>query len=104
MATNSPTRCGWKIFSRPPAHSPAHEFLRILTMRKILLLPAALMLASGAGAANLQPMNATYSVVRDGKPIGDANYSLVANSDGTWTLRSETRGSAGMARLLGLDV
>lgn len=73
-------------------------------MRKILLIPAALIFASAVGAANLQPMNATYSVVRDGKPIGDANYSLVANADGTWTLRSQTRGSAGMARLLGLDV
>lgn len=73
-------------------------------MRKILLMPAALMFASAVSAANLQPMNATYSVVRDGKPIGDANYSLVANADGTWTLRSQTRGSAGMAKLLGLDV
>ena len=57
-----------------------------------------------AHAANLQPMSATYSVMRDGKPIGDANYSLAANPDGTWTLHSQTRGSAGMARLLGLDV
>jgi len=57
-----------------------------------------------AQAAALKPVNATYAVVRDGKPIGDANYALVANPDGTWTLRSQTRGSAGMARLLGLDV
>src|SRR6478672_820087 len=102
MATHWSNHCGWKIFSRPPAHSPAPESPRILIMRKFLLMSVALMFASGVGAANLQPMNATYSVVRDGKPIGDANYSLVANSDGTWTLRSQTRGSAGMAKLLGL--
>jgi hypothetical protein len=73
-------------------------------MPKIFLVPAALIFASGVAAANLQPMSATYSVMRDGKTIGDANYSLAANADGTWTLHSQTRGSAGMARLLGLDV
>lgn len=73
-------------------------------MRKTIFLLAALAFASSTEAANLKPMSATYSVVRDGKPIGDANYSLAANPDGTWTLRSETRGSAGMAKLLGLDV
>jgi hypothetical protein len=57
-----------------------------------------------AHGASLKPMSATYSVVRDGKTIGDANYALVANQDGSWTLRSQTRGSAGMAKLLGLDV
>lgn len=72
-------------------------------MRKMLFL-AALACAFGANAGNLTPMSATYSVVRDGKPIGDATYSLAVNPDGTWTLRSQTRGSAGMARLLGLDV
>jgi len=59
---------------------------------------------SAAPAASLKPASATYAVVRDGKPIGDANYALIANPDGTWTLRSQTHGSAGMARLLGLDV
>jgi hypothetical protein len=73
-------------------------------MRKTFYLFAALTFASGIVAANLKPMSATYSVVRDGKAIGDANYTLVANPDGTWTLRSQTHGSAGMAKLLGLDV
>ena len=74
-----------------------------MTMRKIFAL-AALACSIGANAANLQPMSATYSVVRNGKPIGDANYTLAVNPDGTWTLRSQTRGSAGMAKLLGLNV
>jgi len=73
-------------------------------MRKPLFVFALLAVAGSAGAAALQPLTATYSVVRDGKPIGDANYSLSANPDGTWTLRSQTRGSAGMAKLLGLNV
>ncbi|MBS0590508.1 MAG: DUF3108 domain-containing protein [Proteobacteria bacterium] len=57
-----------------------------------------------AHAADLAPANATYSVVRDGKVIGDAKYSLAANADGTWTLRSEMHGTSGVARLVGLDV
>lgn len=73
-------------------------------MMRILVFSVALVGAATLHAANLRPMMATYSVTRDGKPIGDANYSLAANSDGSWTLRSQTRGSAGMAKLLGLDV
>jgi len=61
-------------------------------------------LIGNAHAAALKPMSATYAVVRNGKPLGDASYSLVANKDGSWTLRSVTKGSAGMAKLLGLDV
>lgn len=72
-----------------------------MTISTIILFAAAL---SGAHATNLKPVSATYTVVRDGKPIGDAHYALVANPDGTWTLHSQTHGSAGMARLLGLDV
>jgi hypothetical protein len=60
--------------------------------------------ASALASAPLQPEQATYTVTRDGKAIGTATYSLAANADGTWTLHSETRGTGGMAKLLGLDV
>ncbi len=74
-------------------------------MRKLIFCLAAGILSLGAHAASsLHPMNATYSVLRDGKAVGDATYALQNNSDGTWTLRSETHGTAGMARLAGLDV
>jgi hypothetical protein len=73
-------------------------------MRKLLFCLAAGSLSLGAHAANLHPMSATYNVLRDGKAVGDAIYTLQSNSDGTWTLRSETHGTAGMARLAGLDV
>ncbi|MDE1884755.1 MAG: DUF3108 domain-containing protein [Xanthomonadaceae bacterium] len=55
-------------------------------------------------AATLKPEQANYAVSRDGKIIGTASYALGANADGSWTLHSETRGTGGMARLLGLDV
>jgi len=61
-------------------------------------------LVASAANADLKPQHAVYSVARDGKPVGDATYSLASNPDGTWTLQSETRGSAGMAKLVGLDV
>jgi hypothetical protein len=59
---------------------------------------------SATHAADLKPASAVYTVSRDGKTIGDANYTLSANPDGTWTLRSEMRGTSGTARLIGLNV
>lgn len=67
----------------------------------------AFFLAAGAVAAHasdLKPASAVYTVIRDGKEIGDATYTLAANPDGTWTLRSQMHGTSGMARLVGLDV
>ncbi len=60
--------------------------------------------ACAAQAADLKPASAVYTVVRDGKPIGDANYTLSSNPDGTWTLRSEMQGTSGTARLVGLNI
>jgi len=60
--------------------------------------------AASASAADLKPMSATYAVARDGKSVGDASYTLNANRDGSWTLLSVTHGSAGMAKLVGLNV
>jgi hypothetical protein len=77
-------------------------------MRKILVamnaVLGAISFAAAAAGADLKPQHAVYAVVRDGKPIGDATYSLASNPDGSWTLESITKGSAGMARLVGLDV
>jgi hypothetical protein len=55
-------------------------------------------------AADLKPQQAVYAVTRDGQVIGEATYSLAPAGDGVWTLESVTRGSAGMAKLVGLDV
>lgn len=73
-------------------------------MHKLFFCLIAATLSLGASAASLHPMSATYSVVRDGKAVGDAVYTLQSNPDGSWTLRSETHGTAGIARLAGLDV
>lgn len=74
-------------------------------MRTVFLTAGLLALSASAFAvATPKPEQATYTVTRDGKTIGTATYSLAANAVGTWTLHSETRGTGGMAKLLGLDV
>jgi hypothetical protein len=74
-------------------------------MRRALLAVSLLILSATACAAtSLKPEQASYTVIRDGKAIGTATYALSANADGTWTLHSETHGTGGMAKLLGLDV
>ncbi|MBL8300174.1 MAG: DUF3108 domain-containing protein [Rhodanobacteraceae bacterium] len=52
----------------------------------------------------LKPFVATYDVQRGGKTIGEATMTLSRGDASQWTLTTETRGTAGMARLLGLDV
>ena len=64
---------------------------------------AALSLASSAIAAPT-PFTAVYAVSRDGKVIGESKVTLADKGKGDWTLTTETHGTAGMARMLGLDV
>jgi Protein of unknown function (DUF3108) len=51
----------------------------------------------------LKPFVASYDVKRGGSVIGQSTMTL-SQSGGEWHLVTETRGTAGMARLLGLDV
>lgn len=69
--------------------------------RYVLLLAALLPLAAHAAP---KPFAATYNVSRNGKPVGETTITLLDRGDGTWTLTSQTKGTAGMARMLGLDV
>ncbi len=57
-----------------------------------------------AATESLKPFAASYAVKRGGKVIGEATMTLSNSGDRQWTLVTETRGTAGMARLLGLDV
>jgi hypothetical protein len=57
-----------------------------------------------AAIAAPKPFAATYHVSRNGKPVGETTMTLLDRGDGTWTLTSQTKGTAGMARMLGLDV
>lgn len=55
-------------------------------------------------SAPVQPFHADYEVLRNGKTIGKATLSVRDNGGGVWEFDSHTRGTSGMASLLGLDV
>ncbi len=64
----------------------------------VLLTAAAL-----AVAAQPAPFQAEYTVLRGGQPAGVATMRLSAAGD-AWTLRGDTRGTRGMASMVGLEV
>lgn len=72
-------------------------------MRRLVPL-LALCLATAAAGAAPAPFQLQYVVSRDGKVIGTSQVRLDAADAGTWTLLTETHGTNGMARLLGLEV
>ena len=57
-----------------------------------------------AAPAPLQPFQAEYLVLRNGKEIGHATLALRNAGDGTWEFNERTEGTRGMASVLGLDV
>jgi hypothetical protein len=57
-----------------------------------------------ADAAPVEPFQADYQVMRNGKELGLATLTLRATGDGTWEFSSQTKGTKGMASLLGVDV
>ncbi len=52
----------------------------------------------------LRPFHAEYATLRNGNEIGRTTLDLVDDGDGSWTLRSETRGTSGLAKLAGIHV
>lgn len=67
-------------------------------------LVAATLLAPGAIAAPLAPFDARYEVVRNGEPMGEATIALADAGDGTWTLRTTTEATRGLASVAGAHV
>jgi uncharacterized protein DUF3108 len=60
-------------------------------------------LACAADTAPIQPFQADYQVLRNGKELGHATLTLRQAGDGTWEFNSQTRGTKGLASLLGVD-
>lgn len=60
--------------------------------------------ATAATPAAVQPFRAEYATYRNGSELGQTTLELSDNHDGSWTLRSETRGTAGLARLAGVHI
>jgi hypothetical protein len=60
--------------------------------------------ATAAEKASLAPFHAEYLAFRNGDQLGHTTLDLSDNHDGTWTLRSETRGTSGLAKLAGVHI
>lgn len=69
-----------------------------------LALNLALALPATAAQTALKPFHAEYATLRNGDDVGRTTLDLVDNRDGTWTLRSETRGTSGLAKLAGIHI
>jgi len=50
------------------------------------------------------PFRAEYATFRNGEELGRTTLTLVANADRTFTLRSETEGTMGLAKIAGVHV
>lgn len=74
---------------------------RLLSLLLALVLTP---LAIAAQAAAPTPFSAQYRVLRDGDAIGQATLSLSDARNGEYVFSNVTRGSAGLAALLGLDI
>lgn len=78
-----------------------------MTFRHLLRLAGALLLASASGLALAAPpkaFTATYRVLRDGSPMGEATVSLKPLGNGQWAYSKHLRGTSGLAALLGANL
>jgi hypothetical protein len=71
-----------------------------------LAIAAAVSASAAAAADNTTPapFRADYVASRNGEPLGQTTLALSDNHDGTWTLRSETTGTSGLAKLAAVHI
>ena len=78
-----------------------------MTPRHLFRLAFALILVAASGvalAATPKAFTATYRVLRDGSPMGEATVSLKPIGDGQWEYRKHVRGTSGLAAMLGANL
>jgi hypothetical protein len=69
-----------------------------------LAFAAASVSAPAADTSAPAPFRADYVALRNGEPLGQTTLALSDNHDGTWTLRSETTGTSGLAKLAAVHI
>lgn len=76
------------------------------TSLNVFALVLAIAASSAVAAENAAPapFHAEYLAFRNGDELGRTTLDLSENHDGTWTLRSETRGTSGLAKLAGVHI
>ena len=72
------------------------------TLTLLTLLAALVPAAAFAGAP--KPYTARYEVLRNGEPLGEATITFAALGNGRYDFTSRTRGSGGLAAVLGVSV
>ncbi|MGH8114924.1 MAG: DUF3108 domain-containing protein [Rhodanobacteraceae bacterium] len=80
--------------------------MKIFRLAGFAIVAAALFATIGASAAAppLPAFTAHYSLLQNGSPIGTATLTLVRGTDNSWTFTTQSRGTAGLAALLGASV
>jgi hypothetical protein len=84
---------------RPPIPEPD-----VRTLFCCLLLSLGGVALAPTPAAPIGAFHAEYTTSRNGEVLGHTALDLVDNRDGTWTLTSDTRGTEGLAGLLGIEL
>jgi len=85
-----------------PATFPAETFMKILLFSCFAL--AASIADAASDPSTPAPFSGEYVASRNGESLGRTTLELRDNHDGTWTLRSETRGTEGLAKLAGVHI
>ncbi|SEJ43514.1 DUF3108 domain-containing protein [Frateuria terrea] len=78
-----------------------------MTIRLLLRFALALLLCAASGlvfAATPKAFTATYRVLRDGSPMGEATVSLKPLDNGQWEYSKHVRGTSGLAAMLGANL
>jgi hypothetical protein len=78
-----------------------------MAIRPLLRFTLALALCAASGlvlAAPPKAFTATYRVLRDGSPMGEATVSLKPLGGGQWEYSKHVRGTSGLAALLGANL
>lgn len=57
-----------------------------------------------AKPAAIKPFRAEYATLQNGSELGRTTLVLSDNGDGSWTLRSETHGTEGLAKIAGIHI
>jgi hypothetical protein len=74
------------------------------TLLAALALNLAALAPASAADSPLKPFRAEYATLQNDSELGRTTLDLHDNGDGSWTLRSETNGTAGLAKIAGIHI
>ncbi|MEO7149959.1 MAG: DUF3108 domain-containing protein [Rhodanobacteraceae bacterium] len=78
--------------------------MNALRFSRFVIVFAALLFAGSPLAAPLPAFTARYQLLQNGELIGEATMTLAPSGDDEWTFTTQSRGTSGMAALLGANV